>query len=72
MLKEMLSSGSKISSKRVLGLICMILIILCVLIELFTLMEVSSNTFDSLIYLEGGCVLAVASEKFGKNKDENK
>jgi len=73
MLKQMLSSGSKISMKRVLGGVGTLLITICALTELFTELEVSANTFDSLVYLVAGCVFAIASEQFAKpNKDEEK
>ena len=70
MLREALSGGSKISMKRVLGAVSTMLITICTFTELFTKLEVSSNTFDSLVYLVGGCVFAIASEQFAKKKDE--
>ena len=71
MLKEMLSSGSKVSSKRVLAAVTMALLIICTLTEWFTNLSVSNATFENIVYLIGANILAIASEGFTKNKDTN-
>jgi len=66
-LKEMLSSGGTVSSKRVLTFTAILLIAICVLTELYTPLQVSDNTFNSLVTVAVGGLVSVASEKFTKN-----
>lgn len=63
---QMLSSGSKISSKRVVSAGGLMLIGICTISELYFNYKVSDNVFDNLMYLTTGGVLATASEKFSK------
>lgn len=67
-LKEMLSSGGSVSVKRVLTFVAICLLAICVLTELFTPLQVSSDTFSSLVTLSVSGLVTVASEKFTKNK----
>ena len=64
--KQMLSSGSKISSKRVITSGGLSLIVICTISELFFNFSVSDNIFDNLMYLTTGGIIATASEKFVK------
>lgn len=63
---QMLSSGSKISSKRVITAGGFLLIGICTISELYFDFKVSENVFDNLMYLTTGGVVATASEKFSK------
>ena len=69
-IEQMLSGGSKISLKRVATFVGTLLLVICVITELFTSMEVSKNTFDTIAMFTGGGLATVASEKFTKKKDE--
>lgn len=69
---DCLSSGSKISSKRVATFVALITWVTCVLVELFTIKEVSPNTMDALMYLVGFGIGATASERFSKKTEKNK
>ena len=69
MLVEMLSSGSKISSKRVITALAMLLITICTISELYWDFSVSDNIFDSLMYIVIGGVGFTASEKFTKKTE---
>ena len=69
---ECLSSGSKISSKRVAMFVALITLVICVLVELFTDFAVSTNTMNTLMWLVGFGIGATASEKFAKKTPETK
>jgi len=72
---ELLSSGGKISTKRVVTVGLLSLITLCTIVELFTSLKVSDNTFGALTYSFDAAVASVLIEKFSKktekSKDEN-
>jgi hypothetical protein len=65
-LKDMLSSGSKISSKRVITAVGILLITICTLSELFFDFTVAENTFKYLIYLVEIGLGSIVLEKFAK------
>lgn len=65
-----LSSGSKVSSKRVATFIALITWVSCILVELFTDKSVSNNTMDTMMYIVGFGIGATASEKFSKKKED--
>lgn len=65
-LNECLSSGGKISSKRVSTAIAVITWVVCVIVELFSDYSVSDNTMDTMMYIIGFGIGATASERFTK------
>tara|TARA_Y100001938_G_scaffold11456_1_gene14282 strand:+ start:3064 stop:3306 length:243 start_codon:yes stop_codon:yes gene_type:complete len=70
-IREMLSSDSKISSKRVITCGAFVLLSTCTISELFFNFSVSENVFENIMYLVSGGLLFTASEKFAKKKNEN-
>ena len=68
-LKNMLSSGSKVSSKRVVTFICLLFMIIGYVANLFWDFEVSSNMFESLQWIVMAGLGFTASEKFGKTPE---
>ena len=71
--EQMLSEGSKISSKRVVTLIATGLFTLSILVEMFTPLSISKDSSSNLLYLICFGIGAVASERFTKNnKNESK
>ena len=71
--KEFLSSGGKVSSKRCILLFLAGLIAMEVLIELYTPLSVSQNTHDTLMYSFDVVVGSIVLEKFSpKGKTINK
>ena len=71
-LKNCLSSGSKVSSKRVATFVALMTWVICILVELFTDKEISANTMDTLMYIVGTGIGFTASEKFGRKDTEKK
>ena len=65
-LNECLSSGGKISSKRVSTAIAVITWVVCVIVELFSDYSVSDNTMDTMMYIIVFGIGATASERFTK------
>ena len=65
-INECLSSGGKISSKRVSTAIAVITWVVCVIVELFSDYSVSDNTMDTMMYIIGFGIGATASERFTK------
>ena len=68
-LKNMLSSGSKVSSKRVVTFICLLFMIIGYVANLFWNFEVASNMYESLQWIVMAGLGFTASENFG-NKPE--
>jgi hypothetical protein len=68
LLIECLSSGSKISSKRVATFVALLTWVTCIITELYTKFEVSPNTMDAMMYIVGFGIGATASEKFTSKK----
>ena len=64
-LKNMLSSGSKVSSKRVVTFICLLFMIIGYVSNLFWDFEVASNMFESLQWIVMAGLGFTASENFG-------
>ena len=71
LIKDCLSSGSKISSKRVITAIATLLFVMCTVTELYTDYEVSKNTYNSIMWIVIGGVGFTASEKFSKTSDKS-
>ena len=73
MLKDMLSSGSKVSSKRVITFASFVLMGVAFLSNLFFDFKVEEFMFDSMMWIVVGGLGMVASEQFGtkKNPDES-
>jgi hypothetical protein len=69
-LKNMLSSGSKVSSKRVVTFICLLFMLIGYTANLFWDFEVSSNMFESLQWIVMAGLGFTASENFGKTPPE--
>jgi len=69
-LKNMLSSGSKVSSKRVVTFICLLFMLIGYVANLFWNFEVSSNMFESLQWIVMAGLGFTASENFGKTPPE--
>ena len=69
-LKNMLSSGSKVSSKRVVTFICLLFMIIGYVSNLFWDFEVSSNMFESLQWIVMAGLGFTASENFGNPPPE--
>ena len=63
-LQQFLSEGGKVSSKRVIFLALFMLISIEVLVELFTNLEVSKNTHDTLMYSFDVVVASIVAAKF--------
>jgi hypothetical protein len=68
--REMLSSESKISSKRVVTCGAFILLSTCTISELFFNFSVKESVFENIMYLVSGGLLFTASEKFTKQKKD--
>lgn len=71
-LKNMLSSGSKVSSKRVVTFICLLFMIIGYVSNLFWNFEVASNMFESLQWIVMAGLGFTASENFGNPPPEPK
>ena len=70
---ELLSSGGKISTKRVVTVSLLILIGICSLVELFAGLKVSESTFNALTFSFDASVATVLAEQFSrKNNDKRK
>jgi hypothetical protein len=69
-IKDMLSSGSKVSSKRVVTFICLLFMLIGYVANLFWNFEVSSNMFESLQWIVMAGLGFTASENFGKTPPE--
>ena len=68
-LKNMLSSGSKVSSKRVVTFICLLFMIIGYVSNLFWDFEVADNMFESLQWIVMAGLGFTASENFGKTPE---
>jgi len=68
MLRDMVSSGSKVSSKRVTTLVAFLLLGIAFLSNLFFDFEVEEFMFDSMMWIVLGGLGMVASEQFGTKK----
>jgi len=69
-LKNMLSSGSKVSSKRVVTFICLLFMIIGYVANLFWNFEVADNMFESLQWIVMAGLGFTASENFGNTPPE--
>jgi len=69
-LKNMLSSGSKVSSKRVVTFICLLFMIIGYVANLFWNFEVASNMYESLQWIVMAGLGFTASENFGNQTAE--
>ena len=69
-LKNMLSSGSKVSSKRVVTFICLLFMIIGYVANLFWDFEVASNMYESLQWIVMAGLGFTASENFGNTTPE--
>ena len=69
-LKNMLSSGSKVSSKRVVTFICLLFMLIGYVANLFWNFEVADNMFESLQWIVMAGLGFTASENFGKTPPE--
>ena len=69
-LKNMLSSGSKVSSKRVVTFICLLFMIIGYVANLFWNFEVASNMYESLQWIVMAGLGFTASENFGNPPPE--
>ena len=69
-LKNMLSSGSKVSSKRVVTFICLLFMIIGYVANLFWDFEVADNMFESLQWIVMAGLGFTASENFGNTPPE--
>ena len=67
---QALSSGSKISSKRVVTLGCFLLLSIAFISNLFFGFEIDSNIYDGVYYITLGGLGFTASEKFNLSKKE--
>ena len=68
-LKNMLSSGSKVSSKRVVTFVCLLFMLIGYVANLFWNFEVASNMFESLQWIVMAGLGFTASENFGKTPE---
>lgn len=71
-LKECLSSGSKISSKRVVTIVSFALMGIGFLVDLFTDLTISENVFSAMEYIVIAGLGFTATEGFTKGKKEVK
>jgi len=69
-LKNMLSSGSKVSSKRVVTFICLLFMIIGYTANLFWNFEVADTMFESLQWIVMAGLGFTASENFGNPPPE--
>ena len=67
--KNMLSSGSKVSSKRVVTFVCLLFMLIGYVANLFWNFEVASNMFESLQWIVMAGLGFTASENFGKTPE---
>ena len=68
--KNMLSSGRKVSSKRVVTFICLLFMIIGYVANLFWNFEVADNMFESLQWIVMAGLGFTASENFGNTPPE--
>lgn len=69
-LKNMLSSGSKVSSKRVVTFVCLLFMLIGYVANLFWNFEVADTMFESLQWIVMAGLGFTASENFGKTPPE--
>ena len=69
-LKNMLSSGSKVSSKRVVTFICLLFMVIGYVANLFWNFEVAANMYESLQWIVMAGLGFTASENFGNKPAE--
>ena len=69
-LKNMLSSGSKVSSKRVVTFICLLFMLIGYTANLFWDFTIDDNLFQSLQWIVMAGLGVTASENFGKTPPE--
>jgi len=69
-LKNMLSSGSKVSSKRVVTFICLLFMLIGYTANLFWDFTIDENLFQSLQWIVMAGLGFTASENFGKTPPE--
>ena len=69
-LKNMLSSGSKVSSKRVVTFVCLLFMLIGYVANLFWNFEVASNMYESLQWIVMAGLGFTASENFGNPPPE--
>ena len=69
-LKNMLSSGSKVSSKRVITFICLLFMLIGYTANLFWDFTIDDNLFQSLQWIVMAGLGFTASENFGKTSPE--
>jgi hypothetical protein len=69
-LLNMLSSGSKISSKRVITALSFLLLAIAFVANLFFDFTIEDNVYNGMYYITLGGLGFTASEKFTTNKGE--
>ena len=69
-IKNMLSSGSKVSSKRVVTFICLLFMLIGYTANLFWDFTIDDNLFQSLQWIVMAGLGFTASENFGKTPPE--
>jgi hypothetical protein len=67
--KDMLSSGSKISSKRVVTFLSFLLLAVAFIADLFFDFSINENVYDGMYYITLGGLGFTASEKFSKKEN---
>ena len=70
-LKNMLSSGSKVSSRRVVTFICLLFMLIGYTANLFWDFTIDENLFQSLQWIVMAGLGFTASENFGKTPPES-
>ena len=71
-LKEMLTSSTKVSSKRIVAIFVTINLIILTYIATFTIYDCPIEMFDTLAILTGGMFGGTVIEKFTKQKDNGR
>ena len=69
-IKEMLSDGGSLSSKRVIAFLAFLVIAVSYFIDQFTEFKITKDLFDSLMWIVIGGMGITGVEKFAPKKDQ--
>ena len=69
-IKEMLSDGNTLSSKRVIAFLAFLVIAVSYFVDQFTEFKITKDLFDSLMWIVIGGMSITGVEKFAPKKDQ--
>lgn len=69
-IKEMLSDGGSLSSKRVIAFLTFLVIAVSYFVDQFTEFKITKDLFDSLMWIVIGGMGITGVEKFAPKKDQ--